>query len=73
MNKKDAKSNDKLFGIPNTYQQFGNDNNLFHYLIEDSVLPIVFLSSNGMVTYANQSFTKMVGYSHSEIMNKAAF
>jgi len=73
MNKKDAKSNDKLFGIPNTYQQFGNDNNLFHYLIEDSVLPIVFLSSNGMVTYANQSFTKMVGKSHSKVVDKDVF
>jgi len=74
MNTKDTKSNDNLLGIPNADQQFGNDNNnLFHFLIEDSVLPIVFLSSNGAITYANQSFAKMVDYSHSEILNEDIF
>lgn len=73
MNKKDVKSKDKLLGIPNADQQFGNDNKLFHFLIEDSALPILFLSSDGVVTYANQSFTKMIGYSYSEIMEKDAF
>jgi len=42
-------------------------------LICDSTLPIIFLSSDGFVTYANQSFAKMVGYSQSEIINEDVF
>jgi PAS domain S-box-containing protein len=73
MKKKLAKLKNKLFGVHNSYKQLEKDNHQCISLIRNSVLPIIFLSTDGLVTNANQSFIKMVGYSHSEIINESAF
>lgn len=73
MKKRLAKLKNKLFGIHNSYNQLEKDNHQYISLIRNSVLPIIFLSTDGLITYANQSFIKMVGYSHSEIKNESAF
>src|SRR5665647_537691 len=67
MKRKLEKSNSKLIGVHNTYKQLEKDNHQCLSLIRDSALPIFFLSPKGLITYANRSFLKMVGYSNSEL------
>jgi PAS domain S-box-containing protein len=72
MKKKLAKFNNKLLGVHYSSKQIEKDNHQCVSLIRNSSLPIIFLSTDGLVTYANHSFVKMVGYSHSEIINESA-
>jgi len=73
MKKKHIKSNSKLFGVHNTYKQLEKDSHQCISLIQNSALPIIFLSQNGIITYTNQSFIQMVGYSQPEIINESVF
>jgi PAS domain S-box-containing protein len=72
MKKKLAKLKTKLFGVHNSYKQLEKENHQCALLIKDSTLPIIFLSGDGLITYANHSFVKMIDCSHSEIINKPA-
>jgi PAS domain S-box-containing protein len=71
--KKNHTPSSKLYSINNIYKQLEKDSHQCISLIRNSALPILFLSQKGIITYANQSFNQMVGYSNSEIINESIF
>jgi len=71
--KKNHTPSSKLYSIHNIYKQLEKDSHQCISLIRNSALPILFLSQKGIITYANQSFSQMIGYSNSEIINESIY
>ncbi|MDM8161850.1 PAS domain S-box protein [Labilibaculum sp. K2S] len=72
MKNKPAKLNKKLSDNFNS-ERFEIEDCQCQDFIQNLALPVVFLSSEGVITYANQSFLNMLGYSYSEIVSVSVF